>query len=254
MNIYVCLKQVPDTEASITVKEGTTVNEANIKWIISPYDEYAIEEALKFKEKNSGTTVTALSLGPERVQNALRTALAMGVEKAVHIEAPAGLDPNSTARALASVLKSDPDCAIVFMGKQAIDDDANIVHILTAGYLGVPVATNVSAFSYSDGIVQVEREIDEGAKEKIAMKTPCVVAATKGLNTPRYASVMGIMKAKKIEIRKIKIEELGVPAATSKLLKLAVPPEKPQGKLLQGEPQQVVTQLVQLLREEAKAL
>jgi electron transfer flavoprotein beta subunit len=256
MNIYVCLKQVPDTEASILVKDGKSINETAIKWIVSPYDEYAIEEALKLKEKTPGSTVTAVCLGPERVHNALRSALAMGADKAVHIESNVYLDDQNTARALAWVIKADPDFAVIFTGKQAIDNDSNQIHVLLAESLGIAVATNVTAFSVEGRKVNVQREIDEGAKEVIEMDMPCVVAAAKGLNTPRYASMMGIMKAKKIEIKKITLNEIGISESQNKvqLLKFSAPAEKPQGQIIQGEPAEAVKELVRLLREEAKVL
>ena len=148
MNIYVCIKQVPDTEASILVKDGKSINETAIKWIVSPYDEYAIEEALKLKEKHPGSTVTAVCLGPERVQNALRTALAMGADRAVHVESSVALDNQNTARALAQVISADKEFGVIFTGKQAIDDDACQLHILLAEELAIPVATNVLAFAF----------------------------------------------------------------------------------------------------------
>ena len=177
MNIYVCIKQVPDTEATILVKDGKSINEAAIKWIVSPYDEYAVEEALKLKEKHAGSTVTAVCLGPERVQNALRTALAMGADRAVHVESSVALDSMNTARALAQVIRADKEYGVIFMGKQAIDDDASQLHILLAEELAIPAATNVLAFAFADGKVRVEREIGEGAREVIEMTAPCVVAA-----------------------------------------------------------------------------
>ena len=256
MNIYTCIKQVPDTEASILIKDGKSINEAAIKWIVSPHDEYAIEEALKLKEKIPGSTLTAVCLGPERVQSALRTALAMGADQAVHVENSVTLDSQNTARALAQVIRADKEFGVIFMGKQAIDDDAYQLHILLAEELAIPVATNVMVFACDGGQVQVEREIDEGAREVIEMAVPCVVAAAKGLNTPRYASMMGIMKAKKIEIKKTPLAETGVDEAQNKvrLLKLAAPAEKPQGRVISGEAADAVCELVRLLREEAKVI
>jgi electron transfer flavoprotein beta subunit len=256
VNIYVCIKQVPDTEASILVKDGRSINEAAIKWIISPYDEYAVEEALKLKEKLAASTVTAVCLGPERVQNALRTALAMGADRAMHVESSIALDSQGMARALAQVIRADKEFGVIFTGRQAIDDDASQLHILLAEELAIPVATNVLAFACDGGKVRVEREIGEGAREVIEMAVPCVVAAAKGLNTPRYASMMGIMKAKKVEIKKIPLAETGVDEAQNKirLLKLSAPAEKPQGRVIPGEAADAVRELVRLLREEAKVL
>ena len=256
MNIYACIKQVPDTEASILVKDGKSINEAAIKWIVSPYDEYAIEEALKLKEKIPGSTLTAVCLGPERVHGALRTALAMGADMAVHIENTGYLDDQNTARVLAAVIKADNAFGVIFTGKQAIDNDSYQLHILLAENLAIPVATNVITFAVEGQLVKVQRDIDEGDKEMIEMSIPCIVAAAKGLNTPRYASMMGIMKAKKIEIKKITLSELGISETENKvqLLKLSAPAEKPQGRIIPGEPADAVRELVRLLREEAKVL
>ncbi len=256
MNIYVCIKQVPDTEATLLVKD-TSINEAGIKWIISPYDEYALEEALKLKEKITGSTVTVITLGPQRAESTLRSGLAMGAQNAVHIETEElFLDHKTVAAALGNAIKQDADYGIIFLGKQAIDDDSYLTHIYLAEHLGIPVATNVIAFNHEEGKVTVEREIDEGAREKIEMTTPCVVGATKGLNEPRYASLMGIMKAKKIPIKKFTLEEAGITDATIKIKreKLYAPPEKPQGRIIEGELEDTVKELVRVLKDEAKVL
>jgi electron transfer flavoprotein beta subunit len=256
MNIYVCIKQVPDTEATLTVKDGKQINEDNIKWVINPYDEYALEEALKLKEKTPGSSVTLISLGPARIESSLRTGLAMGAENAVQIDTTEYIDHKTTARALANAIKQDQNFGVIFIGKQAIDDDSYQVHILLAEYLGIPAATNITAFKIDGNKVIVEREIDEGAKEKIEMTAPCVVGATKGLNVPRYASLMGIMKAKKIQIKKLTLPELGITDLKSgiKPAKLYAPPEKPAGRVIEGEPETAVKELVKLLKEEAKVL
>jgi electron transfer flavoprotein beta subunit len=255
MNIYVCIKQVPDTEANLIVKEGTTVNEADIKWIIGPYDEYALEEALKLKEKISGSTVTIITLGPQRVESAIRSGLAMGAEKATHIETDKIPDHKTIAKALANGIKKEGEFGVIFMGKQAIDDDSYLTHLYLGEYLEIPTVTNVIAFDYNEGKVTIEREIDEGAREKIEMEAPCIIGATKGLNTPRYASLMGIMKAKKIPVNKLTLEDLGVNASYKiKTEKLFAPPEKPQGKVIEGEIEDSVKELVRLLKEEAKVL
>jgi electron transfer flavoprotein beta subunit len=255
MNIIVSLKQVPDTEAVLQVKGGKSINEEGIKWIINPYDEFAIEEALKLKAKIPGAVVTLITLGPSRAESALRTGLAMGAEHAVHIETPEYPDHKSTAKALAGAIKAE-NPGVIFMGKQAIDDDSYLTHIYLAEYLEAPVATNVLAFAYEDGKVTVEREIDEGARERIQMSIPCVVAASKGLNEPRYPSLMGIMKAKKIPIKKLTLADVGISELNNKIRteKLYAPPEKPAGKVIQAEPEEAVKELVRLLKEEAKVL
>lgn len=255
MKIFVGIKQVPDTEAALTVKDGCHIDETNIKWIINPYDEYAIEEALKLKENNPGSSVTAITCGPARTESSLRSALAMGVDHATHIESDDYLDHKVIARALANALKKE-EYDIIFMGKQAIDDDSYLTHVYLAEYLDIPVATNVISFQHESGKTVVEREIDEGDRERIELPTPCIVAATKGLNTPRYASLMGIMKAKKIPINKLTPTDLGLSGITPKIkpTKLSAPPEKPEGKIIEGEPAVAVKTLVRLLKDEAQVL
>ncbi|MEN8152616.1 MAG: electron transfer flavoprotein subunit beta/FixA family protein [Acidobacteriota bacterium] len=256
MNIFVLIKQVPDTEAVLAVRDGKTINEDGIKWIISPYDEYAIEEAIKLKEQNEGYKVNILTLGPQRSESAIRSALAMGADNGIHIETDEHPNAKETAKILAEAIKKEPDHGIIFMGKQAIDEDSNQIHILVAEFLGLPVATNVTRFTMNGDKVVVDREIDEGAIETIEMGIPCVIGASKGLNTPRYASLMGIMKAKKIPLKKISLSDLGFAELSGSVSteKLYSPPEKPEGKVLEGEPEEVVKELVRLLKEEVKVL
>jgi len=257
MNIFVCVKQVPDTEAALMVKDGKAINEENIKWIVNPYDEYAIEEAIKLKGEIEGSTVTALTLGPVRAESALRTALAMGADTAVHIETEEYLDSKNTGKALAQAIRKNENFGVIFMGKQAIDDDSFLTHTYTAENLGIGVATNVIDFKYDNGKVIVEREIDNGAREKIEMNSPCIVSATKGLNNPRYPSLMGMMKAKKKPITKLKLEELSLENIENKLVKekLSSPPEKiKEPKIFEGDLENSVKELVKLLKDEAKVL
>ncbi len=255
MNIFVCIKEVPDTEASLQVKDGKSINNEGLKWIISPYDEYAIEEALKLKEKLGDSTVTVISVGSERIVETIRKGLAMGAEKAIHVHAENTLDNKIVAKALSEAIKKQDDYGIIFMGKQAIDDDAYLTHIYLANYLNIPVATNVIKFEYNDNKAIVEREIEEGAREKIEMNVPCVVAATKGLNEPRYPSIMGMMKAKKVQIEKYELSDIGIDDNNKvEVEKLYFPPEKPEGKVLEGELEDVVKELVRLLKDEAKVL
>jgi electron transfer flavoprotein beta subunit len=259
MNIFVCIKQVPDTEAVLTIKEGKFINEENIKWIISPYDEIALELALRMKEKKPDFKVTVITLGPPRAESALRSGWAMGAENAIHIEITGYLDHKTVAKALAKVIKDEGDFAIIFTGRQAIDDDANLTHIYLAESLGIPVSTNVIGFQLESDKAIIEREIDQGAREKIEMGVPCVIAATKGINEikePRYATLMGIMKAKKIPIKKIMFKDLGIGDSTPAISpeKLEAPPEKPAGRIIEGELEASIKELVRLLKEEAKVL
>jgi electron transfer flavoprotein beta subunit len=183
----------------------------------------------------------------------------MGAETAIHVEVNHYLDHKTIAQALAKAIKDDGNNGIILTGKQAIDDDASLTHIYLAESLGVPVATNVIGFKLENDKVTVEREIDQGARERIEMQIPCVVAATKGINDinePRYATLMGIMKAKKIPITKVKFEDLGIEDASPTVIpeKLESPPEKPAGKIIEGELEESIKELVRLLKEEAKVL
>ena len=256
MNVFVLIKQVPDTEAMLSVKDGNSINEDNIKWIISPYDEYALEEAIKLKEKESDVIVNVITLGPDRVESALRSALAMGADNGIHIECSDDLDISTRARILAEAVKKESDPGIIFIGRQAIDDDSNQTHILVSEYLDLPITTNITSFKYENGLVIVEREVEGGDIETIEMDTPCVVTASKALNTPRYASLMGIMKAKKIPLKKISLNDLGNISIDKKtnIKRLFSPPEKAPGRILEGEPDEMVKELVKILKDEAKVL
>jgi len=256
MKIFVLLKQVPDTEAVLAIRQENSIQEDGIKWIVNPYDEYAIEEALKIKESRPEVAITAISYGPERVDAVLRTALAMGVQHAVHIIGESNTDPLITAATLAAAIRSEGMPDLILMGKEAIDDNAYQVHLLLAEMLQLPAASNVVKSQYQDENIVVLREIDGGAKEKIEIIKPCLIAVTKGINTPRYASLMGIMKAKKIEIKRIPAGDFAaeLPPAGIILKKLAFPPEKPQGRIIDGSPAAAVSELVRLLREEAKVI
>lgn len=261
MNILVCLKQVPDTETKIQVKsDGSGIETAGIKWVMNPYDEFAVEEALKLRDKFSdGSKVTVYSLGPKaRVVEALRTSLAMGADDAVVIDAPENLDSNSVAKALASALKKEADVGIVFTGKQAIDDDCSQVSQLLAEYLGFSHATVVVKFEAAadKSSFTVEREVEGGAVEVIQLQKPAVIAAQKGLNNPRYASLPGIMKAKKKEIKEVSFASLGVTDSDKKTnyKNYQLPPGRPAAKILEGDVSVAAAQIVKLLREEAKVV
>jgi len=257
MNLYVCVKQVPDTETKIELS-GEQVDQTCVKkWIVNPYDEYAVEEAVRLKEKLGGDTqVIVVNLGPERAQESIRTTLAMGADRALHIVCDDYLDHHHVARALAGAIKNDGDYSLIFMGKQAIDDDGYQVHLRMAQMLGTSVATSVIGFEYSDGAVRVSREIDEGAQEKIELQTPALVAVTKGINIPRYPPLPSIMKAKKKEIKKLTLADIGVTeiANTFEVVGMALPEEKAGGTVVEGETAEVVPQLVEYLNNEAKVI
>jgi len=200
--------------------------------------------------------VYVVTLGPERVESALRSALAMGADNGIHIQCDEDLGIATRARILAEAIKKESDPGIIFIGRQAIDDDSNQTHILVSEYLEMPITTNIISFKLEGSKVIVEREIEDGDIETVEMDTPCVITASKALNTPRYASLMGIMKAKKIPLKKISLADLGNPSTDkkTKTKRLFSPPEKAPGRILQGEPEEMVKELVKILKDEAKVL
>ena len=256
VNIVVCVKQVPDSEALIKVKsDGSGVEEGGIKWVMNPYDEYGVEEALKTKEKNGGD-VTIVTAGPARVVETIRTALAMGADKGVHINDPAleNVDAYTTASALAAAIKEIPH-DIIFCGQRAIDDDMGQVGSILAELLNIPQLTIITKVDVEDGKVKVIKPI-EGAQLLIESPLPCVITCQKGLNEPRYASLPGIMKAKKKPIDVKDVAALGIPVdVKAKVAKVTPPPARAPGKIIEGaDASATAASLVKLLREEAKVI
>jgi electron transfer flavoprotein beta subunit len=256
VNIVACVKQVPDTETLIKVKpDGSGIDETGIKWVMNPYDEFGVEEALKLKEKFGGD-VTIVSVGPARALETIRTALAMGADKGIHINDSAfeGADAYSIAAALAAAIKGIPH-DIIFCGQRAIDDDAGQVGSVLAELLGIPQVTFVTKLDVEGASIKVIRPI-EGAQLLIESSLPCVVTAQKGLNEPRYASLPGIMKAKKKPVDVKDAAGLGITVAPkAKVAKTVPPPARPPGKIICGEePAEKARELAKLLREEAKVI
>lgn len=258
MKIFVCIKQVPDTETKIKINaDQTGIETAGIKWVMNPYDEYAVEEAIKLRDANAGSQVFVVSSGPkQRVQEAVRTALAMGADEGIVINSPENLDAYSTAKALALTIQQEGGANAIFTGKLAIDDNGSSVSQMVAEFLSFPHATVVSKFSYANETSTVERDIEGGAKEVFELKGPVVIAANKGLNMPRYASLPGIMKAKKKVIKEVEFSSLGVSPTDSKVSYsgFSLPAEKPAVKMISGDAAAQAHDLVTLLRDEAKVL
>ena len=257
MKIFVCIKQVPDTETKIKIAaDSKGIDPSAIKWVVNPYDEYAIEEAVKLKEAHSGSSVTVFTLGPKkRAAEVLRTALAMGADEGVVIDAPETIDPLNTAKALAAAVQKEGEYDLILTGKSAIDDNASSVGPMLAQFLGIPHASVVSKLLYTDSVFIAEREVEGGTKEVLQLKGPSLIAATKGLNTPRYASLPGIMKAKKKVLKELDLTSLGLDVKNATdFVDFRLPPEKPAAKIIGGDTSQQVAELVRLLRDEAKAL
>jgi electron transfer flavoprotein beta subunit len=257
MNLYVCIKQVPDTETKIKVNaDSSGIDTTGVKWIMSSYDEFAVEEALRVKEKNAGSIVTVISAGPDRVVDTLRTALAMGADNAIHIELPEGSDNNMAAKAIAGALKKEAKVDLVFFGKEALDDGAAQVPQLVGAYMSIPSVTVVCGIEYSGNTLKCKREIEGGSYEMVEVSTPAVISAHKGLNEPRYATLPNIMKAKKKEVKALKMADVGVSASDQKfkLKNFQLPPPKQAGKKIDGDAMAQAKALIAALHNEAKVI
>jgi len=259
MKIIVCVKQVPDTETRIRVgSEGNAIAETDVNWIVSPYDEFAVEEALRIKEARGGEVVL-VSLGPERVQAALRNGLAMGADSALHLKDALfdGLDTLGTARVLAAAVKSLAPFDLVLAGQQGVGGDNSQVPGLLAELLDLPQVTVAVKIELGEGSAVVEREV-EGAHETWQTSLPAVISCQKGLNEPRYASLKGIMAAKKKSIETRDAAALGLDGATlvprTRVTALELPPPRPPVKMIAGDPETQAKELLRLLHEEAKVI
>ncbi len=248
MKIAVCVSHVPDTAAKINIgSDGKTLDPNGVTFIVNPYDEFAVEEALKTKEKIGGETV-AISLGTDANKETLRKVLAMGIDNAVLLKDDSYRDSISVAKALAEEIKAQ-NAELVFFGKQSVDFDNSVVGQLTAEFLGYNCISVVVSFSLEGNKIICEREI-EGGKEIVETTLPALITAQKGLNDPRYASLKGIMAAKKKEI----LEKQPAAANNSvEIISMKKPAPKQAGKIL-GTDATAVPELVRLLRQEAKVI
>ena len=259
MKIIVCVKQVPDTETRIRIApDAKGIVDSDVSWVVSPYDEIAIEEALRIREAKGGEVVV-ISVGPDRAQAALRTALAMGADAAVQIKDAVfdTADPLAIARALAAAIKGLAPFDLVLTGQQGVGGDNSQVAGLLAELLDLPQVTVAVKLEIGDGTAKVEREV-EGARETWETSLPAVVSAQKGLNEPRSANIKGIMAAKKKTIAVMDAAALGLEAATlapkTTVVSLEMPPARSAVKMLGGDVDAQVAELVRLLQEEAKVL
>jgi electron transfer flavoprotein beta subunit len=263
VDIVVLLKQVPDTETAIQIGgDEKTIKTDDIKWIINPYDEYAVEEALRIKESQGGGTVTILTVGQDRAVESIRTALAMGADQGVLVEDPAveGSDGLGIAEVLAAALKDIP-YDIIVAGMRAVDDDGYLVPTAVAEFLDIPQVSMVIKQDIDNGKIRCERTV-EGGTMVVEAELPALFTTQKGINEPRYASLPGIMKAKKKPLEKKTLADVGLDAndvgeagARSKVLQLSFPPEREPGRIVEGETaEEKAAELVRLLREEAKVI
>lgn len=250
MKIACCLKRVPDSETRVKIAaDGKSLDEAGVKFVLNPYDEFAVEEALRRKEKAGQGEVAVICLGPAAGQETIRTALAMGADRGVLLQAdkvPA--DGLETAKALAAELKGTSWDLILF-GKMAIDDYSAQVGPMVAELLGLPCVTAISHLDIDGTKGVAEREV-EGGIEVVEFPLPAVLTADKGLNEPRYPALKGIMAAKK---KPLEVKKADLGAGSQEIVALTLPPERKEGRVV-GEGAAAVPELVRLLREEAKVL
>jgi len=263
VDVVVLLKQVPDTETVIRIAaDGKSIDTGEIKWVINPYDEYAVEAALRLKD-SQGAAVTILSLGPQRAVESMRSALAMGADQGVLVDDPAteGSDALGKAKALAAALKQIP-FDLVFCGHRAVDDDENQVGIMVAELLDIPHLALAVAVEVADGLVKIDRPI-EGAKLKLEAKLPALITfgGAHAVWNPRYASLPGIMKAKKkpLEVKKLadlglSPDQVGAVAARVAVASLELPVARQAGVMVPGDTAGKAKELVRLLHEEAKVI
>lgn len=248
MKIVVCINHVPDTATKISISsDQKTIDPNGVTYVLNPYDEIAIEEALKTKEKIGGEVI-ALSLGNDSNKETLRKALAMGADSAILLKSESSMDSMATAKVIADEI-TNQDSKLVFMGKQSVDYDSSIMGQLVASLLDYNIVSTATSFNLDEDKITAEREI-EGGKESIETSLPAIVTTQKGLNEPRYASLKGIMTAKRktIEEKDIEITESQVVVNMMKK-----PEEKVTGKII-GEDAGAIQELVRLLKEEAKVI
>lgn len=261
MNIVVCVKHVPDTEAAVKpLPDGSGVATDGLNYVLNPYDEFAVEEAIRIKEAGGDSTVTIVTVGPENATKSLRTAIAMGADEAVHLKDPAFLetDAQGIAVLLAAAIKTLP-FDLILCGKQAVDDDSAQVGPALAELLGIPNVSVITKLTLDSDAksVTVHREI-EGATEVLESSLPVVLTTQKGLNEPRYPALPMIMKAKRKEIKTLDASALGLPpedfAPRTQRASVSSPPERKAGRILEGEVAEVVGEVIRLLKDEAKIL
>lgn len=251
MKIFVPIKRVPDYETKVKVNQNADgIQTEGIKWIVNPFDEIAVEEALKIKESRAGVEVVLLTIGEDGAVEQLRNALAMGADRAIHIVTSAYVDSELAAKALAAVYKQD-SYGLIILGKQAIDSDANQTAQLLAAMLDLPQATFASKLVISEDAqsAEVTREVD-GGLETLQVSLPAVISTDLRLNTPRYRTLANIVQAKKKPLQEITLESLGLTqAARVQIKKLSVPAGRKAGVKVDS-----VEQLVEKLRNEAKVI
>ncbi len=255
MQIYVCVKHVPDTAANIKVAGESGYDDGTIKFILNPYDEYAVEAAVQQVEKNGGEVI-AVTVGQAAAAATLRQAMAMGAARGILVTVDGQfLDSITTAKALQAAIAKDGQPDLILAGKGAVDTEGFQTAYRLAAAMNLPVVNEINGLEVADGKAVVQREMDGGTRVKMAVNLPCVLGATKGLNEPRYPKFPDIMKAKKKPVAQMPLADLGVAAeSTTELTKLEAVPERSGAEMLSGDLKGQVSELVRILKDEEKVI
>jgi len=256
MKICVCVKHVPDTAATIKIDGGNGFVDEEIKFIVNPYDEFGIEEAVSLVEQHGGEVVL-VTVGKPAAVATLRSGMAMGAHRSILVKtAGQFLDSGLTARALQAALEADGLPDVIFTGKGSVDTESFQTPYRLARALDLPIVNEVSNLDIDNGKAVVEREVGGGEKQVIEMRLPAVIGATKGLNEPRYPKFPDIMKAKKKEIKELEIDALGIAESGGAVVleSLEPVPERAAAKMLDGDVDKQVSELIKILKEEEKVL
>ena len=255
MNILVCIKQVPDMESKFKVgADGTWYDSADLAWRMNEYDEYAVEQAVQLKEKTGGD-LTVLCIGPDRVKETMKKALAMGCDRGVHVadETSFAKDPFSIASIIAQ-FAGPKNFDLIFTGMQSQDRGSAQVGVLAAEMLGLPSITTIVDFAFDNNTISVKRELEGGVKAKVTCPTPALVTCQLGLNTPRYPTLPNIMKAKKKELLSVPVADLLKVQGLEETTALYFPEKKGGGLILEGDIGDLADRLIKILKEKTAVL
>jgi len=255
MNILVCIKQVPDMESKFKVNgEGSWYDSADLAWRMNEYDEYAVEQAVQLKEQ-AGGDLTVLCIGPERVKETMKKALAMGCDRGVHVADDDSFkkDPFSIASVIAEHAKTKT-YDVIFTGMQSQDRGSAQVGVLVAETLGIPSVTTIVGFVFGGGQITVKRELEGGVKAVVKLPVPALVTCQLGLNTPRYPTLPNIMKAKKKELLTVPVAELLKTSAVQETKTIYFPEKKGGGLILEGDIGELADKLIKILKDKTAVL
>jgi electron transfer flavoprotein beta subunit len=256
MKILVCMKQVPDMESKFKLSAGALwYDTADLAWRMNEYDEYAVEQAVRLKEQLGDSDITVLSIGPDRIKETMKKALAMGCDRGVQVadDAAWAKDPLAIAGIIAEYAR-DRDFSCIFTGMQSQDRGSGQVGVLLAEMLGLPCVTTIVEFAHENGEYLVKRELEGGVKALVKVKGPALFTCQLGLNSPRYPTLPNIMKAKKKELLTVPVEQLQKTATLQETTRIFFPEKKGGGTILEGEILALADQLIKILKEKTSVL